>query len=125
MEVLLAKLKTGPLFKKRTLIHSDFFFSSSMPSANPGPVVLILTANEIKPGTHSPTLLANAQETPAFACWVCLSLHLTLTQYTRATIPSDRFLAPVCVCVCVKEGLGVMCAMILVLQSSSFANCSY
>lgn len=37
-----------------------FFFSFP---AYPDPGVLDLTANEIRPGTHSPTLLAIAEET--------------------------------------------------------------
>ena len=77
-------------------------------------MVLILTANEIKPGTLSPTLLANAQETlPLPAGSVSPSILLSLNT-PGLQFPLTGFQPQyVCVCVCVEEGLGVMCAMIL------------
>lgn len=110
---------------KQPLIHRE-----SSPSANPGPVVLILTANEIKPGTLSPTLLANAQETlPVPAGSVSPSILLSLNtpglQFPVTGFQPQYVCVRACVCVCVEECLGVMCAVILMLQSSSFANCSY
>lgn len=85
------KLKAALL--KQTLIHSEF----STPSANPGPVVLIVTANKIKPGTHSPTLLANAQETlPLPAGSVFPSILLSI-KAPRLQFPLTG-LQPSCVC---------------------------
>lgn len=87
--------------------------------ANLGPVVVSLTANEIKPGTHSPTLLANAGENGAFmpAGCVCLLFHLSLTQHNGAVIGPDSSPRPLCESVCaracemVEEGLGVIRAV--------------
>lgn len=63
----------------------------------------MLTANEIKPGNLSPTLLVNAQKNAALhvgwqrAVYLSLSICLPLALHTTAAIASDRFPAPVCV----------------------------
>lgn len=93
MEILLVKSKTALI---KTDCNSLWVFSLRFtPCANPGPVVLVLTANEIKPGTHSPTLLANAQEIlPLPAESVLLSLHTPGLQFPLTAFQLQ------CMCMC-------------------------